>query len=289
MQLCGGAHRESGTSIGAAIAVTVVTAALVAAASAPIQATPTEPPGSAQIAELWRQPERNRDLFWGVGGKRLAPDPNGTLHRHRDQARRLQPRLHRDRSRRTASGAPSFRRRPRPKWSLRGCSGASATTSRRSTTSPSGRPRRPPRRTRSCRRAFARSSPICTASRATAIVVVLRESVRRHAPAERPARAAGDARQLRSEGRAERALHARETGSRARRAGTSRAISGRRSAAPALLDPPRGDVEVFERDAVHHAASSNGQVRFDYRGRHKALFANITPADVRWICERSPR
>jgi hypothetical protein len=27
-------------------------------------------------------------------------------------------------------------------------------------------------------------------------------------------------------------------------------------------------------------------VRLDYRGRHKALFADIRPADVRWICER---
>jgi hypothetical protein len=25
-------------------------------------------------------------------------------------------------------------------------------------------------------------------------------------------------------------------------------------------------------------------VRLDYSGRHKALFDNITPADVRWIC-----
>ena len=30
-------------------------------------------------------------------------------------------------------------------------------------------------------------------------------------------------------------------------------------------------------------------MRFDYRGRHKALFDDITPADVRWICERLQR
>ena len=33
-------------------------------------------------------------------------------------------------------------------------------------------------------------------------------------------------------------------------------------------------------------ASSNGHVRFDYRGRHGVLFENITPADVRWICQQ---
>jgi hypothetical protein len=30
-------------------------------------------------------------------------------------------------------------------------------------------------------------------------------------------------------------------------------------------------------------------VRFEYHGRHKALLAHITPADVRWICERLAR
>ena len=28
-----------------------------------------------ELSELWVQPEPGRDLFWGVGGKRLAPDP----------------------------------------------------------------------------------------------------------------------------------------------------------------------------------------------------------------------
>ena len=29
--------------------------------------------------------------------------------------------------------------------------------------------------------------------------------------------------------------------------------------------------------------------RFDYRGRHGVLFEDITPADVRWICEQLQR
>src|SRR5688572_14409976 len=35
-------------------------------------------PGSltkAQMAELWTPADASRDLFWGPGGKRLAPDP----------------------------------------------------------------------------------------------------------------------------------------------------------------------------------------------------------------------
>ena len=65
----------------------------------------------------------------------------------------------------TASGARSSRRKRRPRWSRRGSSGASATTSRRSITcakwkADEGRRRR----TRSCRRASARRSRISTAS-----------------------------------------------------------------------------------------------------------------------------
>jgi hypothetical protein len=52
-----------------------------------------------------------------------------------------------------------------------------------------------------------------------------------------------------------------------------------------VLDPPRGDVDVFERTGFITGVD-NGFVRFEYRGRHKALFERIRPADVRWICER---
>jgi hypothetical protein len=42
---------------------------------AQIQSTLKAPPTPAQMAELWVDPGRNRDLFWGVGGRALAPDP----------------------------------------------------------------------------------------------------------------------------------------------------------------------------------------------------------------------
>jgi hypothetical protein len=51
------------------------------------------------------------------------------------------------------------------------------------------------------------------------------------------------------------------------------------------LDPPRGDPDVFEQTGFIKGIE-NGYVRLDYRGRHKALMQKITPADVRWICER---
>jgi hypothetical protein len=52
-----------------------------------------------------------------------------------------------------------------------------------------------------------------------------------------------------------------------------------------LLDPPRGDVDVFEQTPFIRGVE-NEFVRFEYRGRHKALIEQIRPADVRWICER---
>jgi hypothetical protein len=52
-----------------------------------------------------------------------------------------------------------------------------------------------------------------------------------------------------------------------------------------LIDPPRGDIEAFEQTPFIRGIE-NGRVRFEYRGRHKVLFDNISPADVRWLCER---
>jgi hypothetical protein len=52
-----------------------------------------------------------------------------------------------------------------------------------------------------------------------------------------------------------------------------------------VIDAPRGDIEVFEETPFIRGVE-DGKVRFDYRGRHKALLENIRPADVRWLCER---
>jgi hypothetical protein len=52
-----------------------------------------------------------------------------------------------------------------------------------------------------------------------------------------------------------------------------------------IIDAPRGDPEIFERTPFIKGVV-NGKVDFEYRGRHAALFQTITPADVRWICTR---
>jgi hypothetical protein len=55
-----------------------------------------------------------------------------------------------------------------------------------------------------------------------------------------------------------------------------------------VFNAPRGDLEVFEQTPFITGVV-NGRVTFDWRGRHDALLAEITPADVRWICGRLQR
>jgi hypothetical protein len=55
-----------------------------------------------------------------------------------------------------------------------------------------------------------------------------------------------------------------------------------------IFHAPRSDIVAFE-TTPFIVGVANGRVRFDYRGRHRELFRNITPADVRWICERLAR
>jgi hypothetical protein len=43
------------------------------------RAAQTAPEGQAKISELWSAPERGRDLYYGVGGRALAPDPGETF------------------------------------------------------------------------------------------------------------------------------------------------------------------------------------------------------------------
>src|SRR5688572_25797322 len=66
--------------------VSIIPAALALAAFiGPGGSTPQKPTAAARqantatasIAELWIEPEGERELLYGVGGKRLAPDPGG--------------------------------------------------------------------------------------------------------------------------------------------------------------------------------------------------------------------
>jgi len=51
---------------------------LVASCHPAIRPTGPHAPTAKEMAELWREAEPGRDLFWGVGGKTLAPDAGAT-------------------------------------------------------------------------------------------------------------------------------------------------------------------------------------------------------------------
>jgi hypothetical protein len=50
----------------------------------------------------------------------------------------------------------------------------------------------------------------------------------------------------------------------------------------------RNDPATFEKEAFIKSVDG-GRVRFNYSGRWKELFQDLTPADVRWTCERLAR
>jgi len=52
--------------------------------------------------------------------------------------------------------------------------------------------------------------------------------------------------------------------------------------------PPRNNITEFEH-AVFIVGVEGGKVKFNYSGRWKELFRDLTPADVRWTCERLAR
>lgn len=60
----------------AGLCAATIAATILSACHATIRSTQATPPTREQLAELWVDPGTGRDLFWGVGGRRLAPDPS---------------------------------------------------------------------------------------------------------------------------------------------------------------------------------------------------------------------
>ena len=56
-----------------------------------------------------------------------------------------------------------------------------------------------------------------------------------------------------------------------------------------IISAPRGDIQAFEQTPFITGVDKHGYVRFDYRGRHDVLVSHMTPEDVHWICERLKR
>lgn len=277
-----GRSRASGVWI---LCVTVGLA-LVSCTAAPIRSTLPGPPDAAQLAELWVAPEAGRDLFHGVGGARLAPDP---------AARYTVLEIKRSGySRGYTVKGPGDR-----EWSVKFPPEAATEVAASRLLWGLGY-HQPP--------IYYLAS--WTAARATSPNPQLPARFREKTPDLHGLDAKGDwsyyqnpfvgTRQLtgllvlqvmlgNSDLKAaQNAVYELETPHEgARRWYVARDL-GQTFGRTGVLDAPRGDPAVFEQTpfitGVHE-----GRVRFDYRGRHRVLFDRITPADVRWICGRLER
>lgn len=248
-----------------------------------VKSTLPGPPSPAQLAELWVQPERGRDLFNGVGGSKLAPDP-AAVYTVIDLKRTGFSRGY------TVKG-PGDR-----EWSAKFPpeAGPEVAASRilwgigyhqppiyylaewKAAEAPSPNPQLPAR--------FREKSPDLhgldakdpwsyyhnpfVGTRQMNGLLVLQAML-------------GNS-DLKDQQNV--IYHLKESSEGARRWYVARDL-GQSFGRTGVIDAPRGDPAVFEQTPFITGVVK-GKVRFDYRGRHRVLFENISPADVRWVCER---
>jgi hypothetical protein len=256
-------------------------AAVIACNSAIVTSTLPGPPTAAQIAELWVRPESGRDLFYGVGGKRLAPDPAAHYTvidiKHSGFSRGY-----------TVKG-PGDR-----EWSVKfPPEAATEVVASRifwgigyhqppiyylanwyadKATSPN--PQLPAR--------FREKNPDLHGLNAKGNWSYYRNPFvgTREMNGLLVLQAMLGNSDLKDQQNVRYTLAEPFEGAKhwyvARDLGQTFGRTGR-------LEPPRGDPAVFE-ETPFIKGVVEGKVHFEYRGRHKPLYRDITPADVRWIC-----
>jgi hypothetical protein len=265
------------------LGIAVGLSALGACRPRTIKSTLTDAPTAGQIAQLWVQPARNRDLLYGVGGKRLAPDPaakytvieikRGGFSRgytvtgpdDREWSAKFPPEAGPEVVASRLLWGLGYHQPP--VYLLREWTAAKAT---------SPNPQLPAR--------FREKDPDLhgleageswsyyenpfVGTRQMNGLLVLQAML-------------GNS-DLKD---AQNVLYTlKEDFEGARRWYVARDL-GQTFGRTGLIDAPRGDIEVFEQTPFIRGVE-NGRVRLEYSGRHKALFDDLRPADVRWICER---
>jgi hypothetical protein len=260
-------------------------ACLATACHATIRSTQPTPPTPEQLAELWHAPEPNRDLFWGVGGERLAPNPNATykvLEVKRggfsmgltveDGKRKFSAKMPPEATTEVVASrllwGVGYHQPPIyyvGKWNADGA--------------PDKNPQLPAR--------FRESKPDLhglegdgtwsyyrnpfVGTRELNGLLVLQVMLGN-----------SDLKDLQNElYKLSEPFEGASQWYVAKDLGQSFGRTG-------VLDAPRGDVEVFE-DTPFIKGTAGQYVRFDYRGRHGVLVDHMTAADVRWICEKLQR
>ena len=247
---------------------------------------PELPPTREKLAQLWVEPEPGRDLFWGVGGRRLAPDPSITYKVL-------------DIKRTGFSGGFTVEGPPKRKWSVKEPPEAptEVVASRllwavgyhqppiyylgkwNAEGSPDLNPQLPGRFREKepdfhgldgkeswsyYRGPFVGTRPL---NGLLVLMVMLGNS------------------DLKDEQNV--VYHLDEPFEGADRWYVARDL-GQSFGRTGVLDAPRGDVEVFEQTPFITGMAGR-YVQFDWRGRHRVLIDRMTVDDVHWICQKLAR
>lgn len=270
----------------AGLCAATIAATILSACHATIRSTQATPPTREQLAELWVDPGTGRDLFWGVGGRRLAPDPSARYKvievkrtgfsmgltvegpGNRKWSAKMPPEAPTEVVASRLLWGVGYHQPPIyyvGKWNADGA--------------PDENPQLPAR--------FRESKPDLhgldagepwsyyrnpfVGTRELNGLLVLQVML-------------GNS-DLKDEQNVLYTLTKPFEGASrwyvARDLGQSFGRTG-------VIDAPRGDVKVFE-ETPFIKGMAGQYVRFDYRGRHGVLVDHITAADVRWICERLQR
>ena len=265
----------------AGVLILVATAGL--GCSRPIKSTLPQPPTRAQLAQLWTEPVRERDLFWGVGGERLAPDPaarytvieikRGGFSRGytvvdaqgREWSAKFPPEASTEVVASRLHWGIGYHQPPvyyLPRWDAR------KATSENPQLPARFREKDPDLHGLTTDGEWSYYENPFVGTRELNGLLTLQVML-------------GNS-DLKDENTAIYKLTEPLEGATrwyvARDLGHTFGRTGK-------IDAPRGDVRVFE-EAPFIRGVEGGKVRFEYRGRHRALIEDITPADVRWICER---
>jgi hypothetical protein len=251
-----------------------------------IESTLSQPPTRAQLAELWIEPEGERDLFWGVGGERLAPDPSVrytvieikrggfsrgytlTDPKGREWSAKFPPEASTEVVASRLHWGIGYHQPPiyyLSEWQ------AHKATSENPQLPARFREKNPDLHGLDSDDVWSYYRNPFIGTREFHGLLTLQVML-------------GNS-DLKDENTALYKLKGRFEG--ATRWYVARDL-GHTFGRTGVLQAPRGDVRVFEETRFIRGVA-NGKVQFEYRGRHRALFRDITPDDVRWICARLQR
>jgi hypothetical protein len=275
--------RRDFAAITPAVLILVATVGLGAACHPQIRSTLPAPISTAQLAELWVEPEPGRDLFHGVGGARLAPDPGArytvieikrsgfsggytvTDPAGREWSAKFPPEAATEVVASRLHWGIGYHQPPIyyvPKWD------AVKATSPNPQMPARFREKEPDLHGLDTDAIWSFYQNPFVGTRQLAGLLVLQAML-------------GNS-DLKDENNALYELSKPHEG--ASRWYVTRDL-GHTFGRTGVIDAPRNDIRVFE-ETPFIKAVVDGKVRLDYRGRHKALFENISPEDVRWICSR---